>query len=170
MKIYYSLFALTISLSLLACSSGPKAKYKEEENTPKFATGRAFTETPDTILRAARAVLDEMMRDSEPKATGSLKGNDESVRTGWVYSLSKDKYVEFPFNGTKKRKILQVRRKYTYTAVPGLAGSQVTYGIEEEIQKVDLKTGEPDGWSSVEPAQYAYDEMQKRLRQRIQEQ
>lgn len=159
-----------ISLSLVSCSSGPKAKYKEEENTPKFSTGRSFTESPDTILRAARAVLDEMMRASEPPATASLKGNDESVRTGWVYSMSKDKYVEFPFNGTKKRKSLQVRRKYTYTAVPNLAGSQVTYGIEEEIQKVNLKTGEPDGWSSVEPAQYAYDDMQKRLRQKIQEQ
>ncbi|MGZ3694030.1 MAG: hypothetical protein ACXWQO_07505 [Bdellovibrionota bacterium] len=170
MKLLNSVLALALTLSFTACSGGPKAKYKEEENTPKFSTGRSFTETPETILRAARAVLDEMNRASEPAVTGSLKGNEESVRTGWVYSQSKDKYVEFQFNGSPKRKILQVRRKYTYTAVPSLAGSQVTYGIEEEIQKVDLKSGEPTGWEKVEPAQAAYDDMAKRLRQKIQEQ
>lgn len=161
------LFFLSLAL-LSACSSGPK--YKEEENTPKFATGRSFTESPDTVLRAARAVLDELSRESVPPATGSLKGNDESVRTGWVYSLAKDKYVEFSFNGSPRRKQLTVRRKYTYTAVPNLAGSQVTFGVEEEIQEVDLKSGEPTSWKSVEPAQAAYDLMAKRLRQKIQEQ
>src|SRR5688500_266912 len=104
MKIFYSLLLLALCLSFAGCSSGPKPKYKEEENTPKFSTGRSFTESPDTILRAARAVLDELMRASEPPATGALKGNDESVRTGWVYSTSKDKWIEIPFNGSPKRK------------------------------------------------------------------
>lgn len=166
----YFIAALLFVGALSSCSSGPKAKYKEEQNTPKFAQAKAFTESPDTVLRAARAVLDELQRESDPPTNASLKGNDESVRTGWVYSMSKDKYVEYDFNGTPKRKQLAVRRKYTYTAVPGLAGTQVSYGIEEEIQKVDLKSGEPTGWESVEPAQAAYDMMNKRLRLRISEQ
>lgn len=160
--------ALIILLSLTACSSSPK--YKEEENTPKFATSRSFTENPETILRAARAVLDELSRESNPPATGALKGNDESVRTGWVYSTSKDKYVEFDFNGSPRRKLLGMRRKYSYTAVPNLAGSQVTFGVEEEIQDVDAKSGEANGWKSVDPSPSAYDLMAKKLRQKIQEQ
>lgn len=168
MRNLFSLVAIALLLS--ACSSGPKAKYKEEENTAKFATERSFTETPDTVLRAARAVLDELMHESDPPATGALKGNEESVRTGWVYGLSKDKWVAYDFNGTPRRKQLAVRRKYTYTVVPGLAGTKVNYGIEEELQQVDLKSGEPTGWKSVEPAQGAYDMMAKRLRQKIAEQ
>ncbi|MGE3262425.1 MAG: hypothetical protein AB7K68_11650 [Bacteriovoracia bacterium] len=162
--------ALTVLLALTACSSGPKGKYKEEENAPKFATSRSFTETPETILRAARAVLDELSRESSPPSTGALKGNDESVRTGWVYSTSRDKYVEFYFNGSPRRKLLGMRRKYSYTAVPNLAGSQVTFGVEEEIQNVDLKSGEANGWKSVDPSPSAYDLMAKKLRQKIQEQ
>jgi hypothetical protein len=168
MKILFS--CLGIALLLPACSSGPKAKYKQEENTPKFATERSFTESPDTVLRAARAVLDELMHESEPPATGALKGGDESVRTGWVYGIAKDKWVAYDFNGTPRRKRLAVRRKYSYTAVPHLAGTQVTYGIEEELQQIDLKSGEPTGWKNVEPAQAAYDMLAKRLRQKITEQ
>lgn len=163
---YFILFA---TLSLAACST-PPGKYKEEKNTPRFADSRSFTEKPDEILRAARAVLDDLSRESDPPATAALKSTDESIRTGWVYSTSKDKYVEYNHNGSPRRKTLSVRRRYSYTAVPSLAGSQVTYGVEEEIQKVDLTTGEPKGWENVDPSPAAYDMLAKRLRQKIGEQ
>jgi hypothetical protein len=158
---------LILSMLALCSCSTPKGKYKEEQNTPKFATSRSFSEKPETVLRAARAVLDEIQHESDPPASGSLRGNEESVATGWVYSTSKDKYVEYKHNGTPHRKILPVRRKYTYTALPSLGGSEVTFGIDEEIQVVDLNSGEPKGWKNVAPAQSAYDDMAQRLRQKI---
>lgn len=168
MKYSFFLLVSLLGIFVFGCSSGPK--YKEEKNTPKFATARSFTEKPDEVLRAGRAVLDELMRESDPPATGSLKGNTETVSTGWVYANSKDKYVEYLFNGTPQRKRLAVRRKYSYTALPSLAGSEVTFGIEEEIQQLDLKSGEPTGWKSVDPAQSAYDDMARRLKTKLHEQ
>src|SRR5688500_4804614 len=108
---------LALSLALLAftacASKTPKPKYMEEKNQAKFATSHEFAEKPEKVLRAARTVLDELTRSSEPAASDSVKGDENTVHTGWVYSrVSPDKYVRYDFNGAPRRKDLAVRRIY----------------------------------------------------------
>lgn len=159
---------LTLCVLLSSCaSSADKAKYREEKNAPKFGNSRSYVEAPEDILLAARAVLDELSRESNPPATSSVKMTDDSAQTGWVYSISKDKYVEFQFNGTPRRKPLRIRRKYTYTVNPSLAGSQVLMTVDEDLMKIDLKTGEEKGWSSVEADPQAFDLLARRLSEKL---
>lgn len=161
---------LSLSLFLFAsCASNPhEASYKEEKNVANFENARSFAEKPEEILRAARAVLDEWQQESDPPVnTKNLRSDDESVQTGWVYSTAKSKYVEFKMNGKPKRRPLKVRRKYGYTATPSLAGSQVVFMVEEEVQKIDFETGKEKGWSSEEPEKSVYDLMHKKLVEKL---
>lgn len=166
MKIYLPLFLL-----LAACASNPhNASYKEEQNVANFQNSKSFVESPEEILRAARAVLDEWQQESDPPVGKTLKANSESVQTGWVYSTSKDKYVEFTMNGKPKRKPLKVRRKLGYAATPSLAGSEVVFIVEEEVQKVDFQTGQETGWNSVGTEKAIYDQMHKKLVEKLRNQ
>ncbi len=163
-----SFFVLSF-LFLAACASNPHdASYKEEKNVANFENNRSFAEKPEEILRAARAVLDEWQQESDPPVnTKNLRSDDESVQTGWVYSTAKSKYVEFKMNGKPKRRPLKVRRKYGYSATPSLAGSQVVFLVEEEVQTIDFETGKEKGWSSEEPEKAIYDLMHKRLVEKL---
>jgi len=160
--------ALTFLVTFAACSSTPKPKYVEEKNQAKFATSQAVAEKPEKVLRAARAVLDELTHASIPQAADSVKGDENTVYTGWVYNLvSRDKYVQYDYNGASRRKDLAVRRIYGYTVTPSLAGSQVAMNVEEEVQTVDMKTGEPKDWKRVTAEQASYDMLLHKLREQI---
>jgi len=167
-----SLLASLLALAFLAaCASDPnKGKYGTEKNIPKFGDSRSYVESPEDVMLAARAVLDELSRESDPPASGSIRSDEDSVQTGWVYSTSKDKFVEFKFNNTPRRKPLRIRRKYVFTVTPSLSGSQVQMNIEEEVLKIDLKTGEEKGWSGAEADRQAFDMLTRRLGERIRRQ
>ncbi|RZA05236.1 MAG: hypothetical protein EOP11_13275, partial [Proteobacteria bacterium] len=123
---------LLLSFLMAACSSNPhRAKYAEEKNAPKFSNARSYVEAPPVVRIAARAVLDQLNRESEPAVTGSIKGEDV-LRTGWVYGVSKNRYLEFKANGKPMRKELRLRRKYGYGITPSLAGTDVSFQVEEE--------------------------------------
>ncbi|HEY8280523.1 MAG TPA: hypothetical protein VIH99_12915 [Bdellovibrionota bacterium] len=161
--------ALTILSLFTACASQtPKPKYVEEKNQAKYSSSRALAENPDKVLRAARAVLDNLTHESNPPSGESVKGDDDStVYTGWVYSTSKDKYVQYDFNGSPRRKPLALRRIYGFTVTPGLSGSQVTMNVEEEVQEIDLKSGSAKGWKRVETETAAYDMLLRRLTEKV---
>lgn len=154
------------AIAFLSCSSTPKGTYKEQA-TPKFASSRELSEKPEVALRAAKAVLEELTRASDPPAAKKVHDEGDTLRTGWVYGTSRDKYVEYKHNGAPRRKTLAVRRQYAYTVTPSLGGSQVTVSIDEEIEDVDLNTGENKGWSNAAPDQAAYDQLIRKLRERI---
>lgn len=139
----------------------------DEKNEAKFSKSRTLAEPPEKVLRAARNVLDELTKESEPQAPDAVKTEEHTVFTGWVYGQAKDKYVQYDYNGTPRRKQLALRRIYGFTVNPTLAGSQVAMNVEEELQEVDLKSGEPKGWKRVEPDPAAYDLLLRRLREQI---
>ena len=161
--------AVSVSLlTLLACASKPpKPKYVDEKNEAKYAQARTIAEAPEKVMRAARAVLDQLTRDSNPAASDKVQNDDNTIYTGWVYGMARDKYVQYDFNGTPRRKQLQVRRIYGYTVEKTLAGSQVKMNVEEELQQINLKNGEHEGWKRVEPDPAAYDMLLRRLREEI---
>ena len=161
------IFALTLVLA--ACASKPphNARYAEEKNAPKFKNSRSYVEKPEAVMIAARAALDELNRESDPPVTGSIKAGDEIVRTGWVYSTSKKRFVEFRVDDKPQRKPLRLRRKYGYAITPSLAGTDVTLEVEEESMQVDLTTGEEEGWKSEEADPAAYDLLARRLTEQL---
>jgi hypothetical protein len=165
----HSLVAAVLALLFAACASGPpKPKYMEEKNQAKFATEKEMKAHADDVLRAARAVLDRLTQDSTPQASSAVQSEDNSVYTGWVYNpVSRDKYVRYDYNGAPLRKDLAVRRIYGFEVKPSLAGSHVKMSVEEEIQQIDMKTGEPDGWKRVEPEQAAYDMLFHKLQEAV---
>ena len=155
-----------IAFTAISCSSKKTAQYKEDKS-PQFANSRQFDESPETVKRAAKAVLEELASESNPPAANAVREDGDSVNTGWVYGKSKDKFVEYNFNGAPRRKILSVRRKYDYNVSSSLAGTQVTVSIQEEIETVDLKTGNPTGWKNVAPDQKMVDHLVKLMREKI---
>lgn len=161
---------LALPLFFLACSTpSHKPKFMDEKNEAKFSHSRTLAEPPEKVMRAATAVLDELTKASDPQAPEPVKQEDEAVHTGWVYGIAKDKYVQYNFNGTPRRKELAVRRIYGFTVEPTLAGSQVEMSVKEEIQEVDLKSGAPKGWKRVDADPAAYDLILRRLREKLRE-
>lgn len=157
-----------VALAFTACASNPnQARYGQEENAPRFSHQRSFVEAPAEVLRAARAVLDEMQSTSEPPVSASLSSDDNSVRTAWVHSVSKDKFVEYKADGLPQRKPLKVRRRYGYHVTPNLQGSLVTLEVKEETLQLDFKTGAPKGWKSEETDPAVYDLMTRRLKEKL---
>jgi hypothetical protein len=152
-----------------ACASNPyDAHYKQEKNAPKFGNTRSYIEPASGVKLAARAALDELTHESDPPTNGSIKEeNDETLSTGWVYGESKNQYVEYKANGLPQRKALKTRRKYSYSITPSLAGTQVVMEVEEEVMKVDLKTGKDKGWSRNNPDPALYDQMNRLLQEKL---
>lgn len=168
MKLFAHIAVALSLFSFFACASKtPKPKYVDEKNEAKYAQARTLAEPPEKVMRAARAVLDGLTRESNPQASDVVKAEEDTLFTGWVYGLAKDKYVQYDFNGSPRRKQLGVRRIYGYTINPTLAGSQVKMNVEEEIQEIDLKTGEPKGWKRVDTDPASYDLLLRRLREEV---
>jgi hypothetical protein len=154
---------LLCAFLLASCASNPHhAKYGVEKNAPKFANTRSYVEEPAVVRTAARAALDSLNHESDPPTTGSIKDGDV-MRTGWVYGVSKNRFVEYKVAGKPGRKELRYRRKYGYGITPSLAGTDVSLQVEEESMQVDLRTGEEKGWKSVEADPAAYDMLARRL-------
>jgi len=162
------LFA-AITLSLAACASKtPSPKYVEEKNQAKFSASHELTQKPEDVELAARAVLDKLTHESTPQASGAVHTEDHALFSGWVYlPASRDKYVQYDYNGTVRRKELAARRVYGFTISPSLAGTNVAMSVEEEIQDIDLKTGESNGWKSVKPESAAYDMLLRKLKEAL---
>jgi hypothetical protein len=161
--------AAILCLALAACAGGPpKPKYVEEKNEAKFSTTKEFTQKPEDVKIAAQSVLDRLTMASMPQASDTVQTDGENLRTGWIYfPASRDKYVDYDYNGTTRRKELAVRRIFQYTINPSLAGSSVVMQVKEEIQKVDMKTGEPDGWKGVDPDTAMFDMMYRKLKEQL---
>jgi hypothetical protein len=155
--------------SLAACASKtPKPKYVEEKNQAKFSSVHELTQKPDDVQLAARRVLDKLTHDSTPQASSAVQSDENALFTGWVYlPASRDKYVQYDYNGTVRRKELAVRRIYGFTVSPSLAGSSVAMSVEEEVQDLDLTTGEPKGWKRVEAESASYDMLLRKLKEAL---
>lgn len=160
-----TLLTLSTLLFLAACSS-TKGTYQEQAG-PKFSNTKEFSQKPEVVLRAAKIVLEELTYASKPPASKKVHEDGDTLRTGWVYGTSRDKYVSYLHNGAPQRKNLAVRRQYGYTVTPSLGGSQVVVSIEEEIEEVDLDSGEHEGWQNATPDPAAYDLLIRKLREKI---
>lgn len=166
------LFSIALCVFLFGCASGNKAKYKEDPNT-KYASARDFAESPETVKKALKLILESIAADAltnnkdEKVPEPLMQESDDRLELGWVQGVSKDKYIEYKFNSEPRRAVLKVRRWYSVNVRPALVGSSVEVSVKEELEKRNLKTGMPEGWSSVTAQQATIDSLFRRLREQI---
>jgi len=156
------LASLFISLLLLnACAQKNIAKEKVEKNQPKFSSSHSFENSIKEVKSAAEKVLQNYLENNQNPMSDAAKIEKEmnKISVGWVYSEAKDKYIEYKMNGFPKRKTLKVRRKYSFSLNPSLAGTDVEIIIQEELENIDLKTGEFKNWKSVKPDSTQYQKL-----------
>lgn len=68
--------------------------------------------------------------------------------TDWVYSQSREKYVEYSVNDSPRKQYLQTRVKYTITAQSQIGGTQVEVRLDEEVERLKAD-GTPEGYESM---------------------
>lgn len=158
MKLRFLSLTILSILATIACSSQKTATYREAP-VPKFSNSRDFVEAPEVLFPLATKILSQRVSESDPATETGIKKDGNTVQTGWVYSKSSDKYLEYSFNGVPRRKELGVRRKLAYTIAPTVAGSIVTVSADEEIEDLDKKTGNRKGWKKVDADRAVFQRM-----------
>lgn len=166
---YFIVLSLWVFVFFFTACASNQAKIKSDP-IPHFSNSRSFEVEPSTVKAAAQKTLEELIASSNPATDSSVKVDQEKISTGWVYGESKDKYASYNFNGVPKRKMLQVRRKYMYSVSPSIGGSTVVVGAEEEVENIDLKTGEHKGWNAAETSPLVFDSLITKLKEKLRSQ
>jgi hypothetical protein len=149
-----------VSLFIIcSCASKKDAKFRQE-TTPKFSNSRDYEQKPVDLRPLVEAILNQRIKASDPAVDTSIKAEPgNTIATGWVYGVSKDKYLIYEFNSKPKRVPLHVRRKLAFSLAGSVAGSLVTVSVTEEIEDLDKKTGSLKGWKPVDPDRELYQEL-----------
>lgn len=92
---------------------------------------------------------------------------ERTLTTDWVYSESRDKYVEFKINDSPRKKYLQIRHRYRIQAKRVMGGTEVAIRPQEEVEKVDTRTGAPVGYEEMEADSSRSAEMLERIQNGI---
>jgi hypothetical protein len=96
------------------------------------------------------AVKEYPVTNRDPKDVDVLemkKLTERTLETDWIYSQSRDKFIEYRVNDSPRKKYLQTRIKYKVIAHAVIAGTEVKIKTTEEIE--NLKSdGTPDGYVS----------------------
>jgi hypothetical protein len=149
------LVTLGISLTFLnlsGCASGPDVK------TQAFAelkNERVFESEFPAVWKAIEATMKNhkiVERDPEEVTPLEMKKlKERELTTDWIYTQSRDKYIEYKVNSLPKKKYLQTRMRYQVEAESVMGGTFVKVLIDEEIERLK-KDGTPDGYESVSKA------------------
>lgn len=139
-----------LCLSMAGCSSLPpvqKQRYADLRSSKTFdfdlpVVWKGIERTFENYRVAERdpANVDTLEMRKIPKRT---------LETDWVYSQSRDKFVEYRMNDLPQRKYLQVRLKYKVLAERTLGGTQVGVHLDEEVENLRAD-GTSQGFSATE--------------------
>ena len=145
-----AVFSALASPFVLGCSSLPpvqKQQYAQLRNT------RAFDfEFPVVWKGIEKAFENYRVAERDPAEVGLLemrKLSKRTLETDWIYSESRDKYVEYRLNDLPRRKYLEVRLKYKINAERTLGGTQVGVDLEEEVANLKAD-GTSKGFSGTD--------------------
>jgi hypothetical protein len=135
---------------LTACSSQESRPTAAEHAETNSENSRVFAESPEAVLRAARAALQKLAAESKPFASGAVKEEGGTVFTGWVYSQENGRVL---------------RRIYGYTVIPSATGTHVTLSIEEEESESGREEG--NSWVRARASSATYREILRRIRSEL---
>lgn len=164
-KIALSLLGLIFVLAA-GCSSGPEIK---TQKYAKYKQEKVFESEFPKVWKAIEGTFSNykiVERDPEEVSPTELeKLQERTLTTDWIYTRSKDKYVEYKVNGLPRKKPLQMRNRYRVTAISVLGGTQVTVSQQEELETLD-DHGNPSGYEEVgEPDSGRSKEILERVKQ-----
>ena len=155
-KTSYRLIQFTIA-SLLAtglisgCASS--LPYKTQEYAAQRSE-RTFEYEMPVVYRAIEKALEKQnVQKRSPKKVPQSELHQLAEAewvTDWIYSQSRDKYVEYTIDSIPRRKPLQVRLKQTIVARRSIAGVQISVRTEEELERIKAD-GSPNGYEEVSP-------------------
>jgi hypothetical protein len=147
--------SLLLSLALASISAGcaTSLPYKTQQYAA-HKTDRVFEQEMKVVYKAIEKAFEKQkfVSKNPKKVTPSELSQltEATWETDWIYSQSRDKYVEYEVNSVPKRKPLQVRLKQKITAKHSIAGIQVFVETEEELERLK-SDGTPNGYVEVEP-------------------
>ncbi len=132
-------FAISLFLMgwMAACSGSLPVK---QEAYAKLSDHKTFEYDPPVVWKAIKTTLQEY------KITGQ---DDTSLLTDWIYSQSRDKYVEYKVDGFPRKKSLMTRFRYRVEARKAMGGTDVTVHTEEQIERLK-DDGSSAGFESME--------------------
>jgi hypothetical protein len=118
----------------------------------KLKGERTFeNDLPETWKAIEAALKDHKItkRDPDEVDDGDWRGlKGRTLETDWIYSQSRDNYVEYKVNGFPRKKYLQERFKYEVEAMRVVGGTDVEVKLAEEIEKLK-DDGSSAGYSPV---------------------
>lgn len=133
------------TLLLVGCSSAPSI---QRQSYAALKDERTFETDLPTVWKAIEAALRQnriLERDPEEVSDLELrKLPKRTLKTDWVFSRSKTKYVEYRVNDYPRKTYLQNRFKYLVLAEQVLGGVRVKVMTTEEIQKMDAQGAPQD--------------------------
>ncbi len=98
------------------------------------------------------ALKNHKMIKKDPEEASALelqKLSERTLETDWVYSQSRDKYIEYKVNGFPRKKYLQLRYKHEVDAKRVMGGTEVTVTTQEEVERLN-SDGFSAGFSKAE--------------------
>lgn len=162
------LLSLLLCLSALACASGRTVK---TQAYARLSATRTYETDFATVWKGIGTVLREFKvveKDPEEASPTELrKMTAGKVETDWVYSQSRDKYVEYKVNSSPRKQYLQMRYRYRIALKTRIGGTDVTVLMDEEIEKLK-EDGTPAGYSGVDrPDSSRANELLEKIQQSI---
>jgi len=146
----YLFFAFTL-LTLNSCSSGPEI---QQQKYAHLRTSLDFEYSFPAVWKAIETTLHEYRiasRDPSDVDPMELKKiSERSLETEWVYTQSKDKYVEYKVNDFPRKKYLQMRVKFIVSAERKMPDvTKVSVQSEEQLERLK-DDGSPNGYVDAE--------------------
>jgi hypothetical protein len=153
---YWILFSFLSCTGLMgACSTTPPVK---TQAYAKLSSQRTFEYDLPTVWQGIeRSFQNYKVSRRDPDEVDPVemkKLKKRILETDWIYSQSRDKYVEFKVNGFPRKQFLQTRIKYSVVAQKTLGGTDVKILATEEVEKLK-SDGNPDGYEEVESSDSA---------------
>lgn len=128
--------ALLLTLSA-ACSTAPAVK---SQAYAQLQNHRTFEYEFPRVWKGIEEAFKNyriLRRDPDSITNSELKKlKNRILETDWVYSQSREKYVEFKVNGFPQKKYLQTRVQFRVTAQKVLGGIEVYILTTEEVEKL----------------------------------
>lgn len=135
-----NLVSVLIVLSAAIATGCSSTRDVKTQAYAKLKSERTFEYDFPVVWKGIESALkNHRIKDRDPEEVGVLemkKLKERSLETDWIYSQSRDKYVEYTVNGFKRKKYLQIRYRVKLKAERVMGGTQVVVDIDEEIEKL----------------------------------
>ncbi len=146
----FSVAVALVSFALIqGCSSSPSVK---SQDYAKLKTETVFEyEFPQVWRGIEAAVRGLKITDRDPNEVDEVemkKLRERTLKTDWIFSKSREKFIEYKVNGLPRKQYLQNRVKFEIQAERVMGGVKVAVFQEEEIERLNAD-GTPAGYESA---------------------